>query len=112
MSPYCIPGIKHHLDHTLTMIEIETVVCNFLAVDPNYLHRKARNGNIPTARFLVYYLSKNFITPAPALTHLSNYYGQHHTMAITGIKVINDRISYEPGFKELVQRIETKIKML
>lgn len=112
MNAYCIPGLKREIKPIISIERIEETVCQYFDIYSYDLRTNKRKSPLPLCRHLVYWFSRNLIKPMPYLIAIGGRYDQHHTTVLNGITMINDRIKYEVGFREVIIELENKIKAI
>lgn len=83
-------------------------VCELKNLDIKDVLGKSRKRPLADARFLIYYILKKH-TDMTKLAIGNAVGNRDHSTVIHGLTAFQNRLDTEPGFKQLVDRIESKI---
>jgi hypothetical protein len=93
------------------MIEkIESIVCFYCGVLPDLIHAKDRHDEFKDTRQIIMYFARN--NAKMTLTAIGRYFDQKHPNVISGIKRVNDLIDTDARYRERINIIETKLKII
>jgi len=101
--------INTHTDQNPTVDLIEILVCKEFGITRQELRHRSRKGDIPTARFLCWYLirKKKILTSFHAIKDHYNYL--EHSSIIHGIKQVKGRMEFEKDLKRKYLNVLVKL---
>ncbi len=99
--------IKTHI----TIEDIQRVVCQYFDIPENYIRAKNRKQEVVIARQYAMYLCKE-ITNSSLKTIGLHFGGRDHSTVIHAIQTIEDLISSDQKYADILQVLRNKIKLV
>lgn len=94
----------------LSMDFIQKIVCDYFGLELNSLHSKTRKREIVQARQVAMYFSKSLTNSS--LSSIGTQIGKKdHATVLHACKTVNNMIETDKDFKNVIQEIESQIKM-
>ena len=88
---------------------IKKEVCEYLNINIKLIDTKTRKREIAEARQIIHYLSRE-LTNATLEDVGFQIGGRNHATVLYSLTVINDRMSYDKKFTEIINFLKYKIK--
>ena len=107
-AAYIIPGIIHN--KKITKQSIIKAVSLATGLTENQIFSRSRQREITSARQIFFYFVRN--TLGTTYQEIGNTYNYDHATIIYSIKTVENLLSYDKEYKQLLKRIEFSFKQV
>ena len=95
---------------TLTIEEIQRVVCEVLRIPEDLVRARTRKREVVQARQIAMWFSKQ-LTSHSLKTIGLHFGGRDHSTVIHGVQSVEDQIDTDPSFRETIETIKKKLDL-
>ncbi len=96
--------------HTLTIDEIQEVVCEYFSIQMNLIREKTRKREIVQARQIAMYFCKT-LTQHSLKTIGLHFGGRDHSTVIHANQSVQNQIDTDPKYAQIIEEIRNKIDL-